>query len=231
MGVGEWVCNTSSHERAKFCPAARHPCSHGCVQNYTSAFPSLQRQCHTLLSTHAVTTIMIVIATATAATATGRTLCKLHLAPAQLHADINGDGVIDHVAVGSAGAGLPRPVCCVVCCGVLRYSHLQPAIRPPSHLSVCLVASCCSHWSSSSDIHRFAICAVGLLQGLAPAGHWVLSTPRTMPSWAPAWPLPPVASPRSTRCGALTCARPATIWRRLRAAAAAARQTRSATCG
>lgn len=33
----------------------------------------------------------------------GRTLCKLHLAPNQLHADINGDGVIDHVMVGSAG--------------------------------------------------------------------------------------------------------------------------------
>ncbi|KAF8060078.1 hypothetical protein HT031_005017 [Scenedesmus sp. PABB004] len=34
----------------------------------------------------------------------GRTLCKLHLPPGVLHADINGDGVIDHVAVGSGPA-------------------------------------------------------------------------------------------------------------------------------
>jgi hypothetical protein len=31
----------------------------------------------------------------------GRTLCKLHMPANILHADINGDGVIDHVAVGS----------------------------------------------------------------------------------------------------------------------------------
>jgi hypothetical protein len=31
----------------------------------------------------------------------GRTLCKLHMPSNILHADINGDGVIDHVAVGS----------------------------------------------------------------------------------------------------------------------------------
>ena len=27
----------------------------------------------------------------------GRTLCKLHLPPSGLHADLNGDGVLDHV--------------------------------------------------------------------------------------------------------------------------------------
>ena len=27
----------------------------------------------------------------------GRTLCKLHLPPPGLHADLNGDGVLDHV--------------------------------------------------------------------------------------------------------------------------------------
>ncbi|KAL0378311.1 UNVERIFIED_CONTAM: hypothetical protein Sradi_3136600 [Sesamum radiatum] len=37
--------------------------------------------------------------------ATGRTLCKLHLQEGGLHADINGDGVLDHVqAVGANGA-------------------------------------------------------------------------------------------------------------------------------
>eukprot|EP00246_Nothoceros_aenigmaticus_P000321 TRINITY_DN10472_c0_g1_i1.p1 TRINITY_DN10472_c0_g1~~TRINITY_DN10472_c0_g1_i1.p1 ORF type:complete len:704 (+),score=140.10 TRINITY_DN10472_c0_g1_i1:97-2208(+) len=37
--------------------------------------------------------------------ATGRTVCKLYLAVGGLHADVNGDGVIDHVqAVGSSGA-------------------------------------------------------------------------------------------------------------------------------
>ncbi|XP_048335158.2 uncharacterized protein LOC107407575 isoform X2 [Ziziphus jujuba] len=37
--------------------------------------------------------------------ATGRTLCKLHLQEGGLHADINGDGVLDHVqAVGGNGA-------------------------------------------------------------------------------------------------------------------------------
>eukprot|EP00882_Tetradesmus_deserticola_P016374 GHRQ01017484.1.p1 GENE.GHRQ01017484.1~~GHRQ01017484.1.p1 ORF type:complete len:352 (+),score=106.48 GHRQ01017484.1:1505-2560(+) len=34
----------------------------------------------------------------------GRTQCKLHMPPNILHADINGDGVIDHVAVGSGSA-------------------------------------------------------------------------------------------------------------------------------
>ena len=29
----------------------------------------------------------------------GRTLCKLHLPPSGLHADLNGDGVLDHVQV------------------------------------------------------------------------------------------------------------------------------------
>lgn len=29
----------------------------------------------------------------------GRTLCKLHLPPPGLHADLNGDGVLDHVQV------------------------------------------------------------------------------------------------------------------------------------
>lgn len=29
----------------------------------------------------------------------GRTLCKLHLLPHTLHADFNGDGVVDHVTV------------------------------------------------------------------------------------------------------------------------------------
>lgn len=37
--------------------------------------------------------------------ATGRTICKLHLQEGGLHADINGDGVLDHVqAVGGNGA-------------------------------------------------------------------------------------------------------------------------------
>lgn len=36
---------------------------------------------------------------------TGRTICKLHLAPGTLHADVNGDGVVDHVQVGRAGCG------------------------------------------------------------------------------------------------------------------------------
>ncbi|CAI0392947.1 unnamed protein product [Linum tenue] len=37
--------------------------------------------------------------------ASGRTLCKLHLQEGGLHADINGDGVLDHVqAVGGSGA-------------------------------------------------------------------------------------------------------------------------------
>ncbi|KAF1002774.1 uncharacterized protein LOC141700246 [Apium graveolens] len=37
--------------------------------------------------------------------ASGRTLCKLHLQEGGLHADINGDGVLDHVqAVGRSGA-------------------------------------------------------------------------------------------------------------------------------
>jgi hypothetical protein len=30
----------------------------------------------------------------------GRTLCQLHLPAGQLHADINGDGVMDHIQVG-----------------------------------------------------------------------------------------------------------------------------------
>lgn len=29
----------------------------------------------------------------------GRTICKLHLPPGMLHADLNGDGVLDHVSV------------------------------------------------------------------------------------------------------------------------------------
>lgn len=29
----------------------------------------------------------------------GRTLCKLHLPPAGLHADLDGDGVLDHAQV------------------------------------------------------------------------------------------------------------------------------------
>jgi hypothetical protein len=33
----------------------------------------------------------------------GRTICKLHLAPGELHADINGDGVVDHVQVRRRG--------------------------------------------------------------------------------------------------------------------------------
>ena len=32
----------------------------------------------------------------------GRTLCKLHLPPSGLHADLNGDGVLDHVQVRAA---------------------------------------------------------------------------------------------------------------------------------
>jgi hypothetical protein len=36
----------------------------------------------------------------------GRTLCKLHMPANILHADINGDGVIDHVAVGSGSEWL-----------------------------------------------------------------------------------------------------------------------------
>ncbi|MQM13049.1 hypothetical protein Taro_045972, partial [Colocasia esculenta] len=37
--------------------------------------------------------------------ATGRTICKLHLPEGGLHADVNGDGVLDHVqAVGGNGA-------------------------------------------------------------------------------------------------------------------------------
>ena len=35
----------------------------------------------------------------------GRTICKLHLAPGTLHADVNGDGVVDHVQVGRARCG------------------------------------------------------------------------------------------------------------------------------
>lgn len=35
----------------------------------------------------------------------GRTLCELHLAPGQLHVDVNGDGVIDHIALGGSGRG------------------------------------------------------------------------------------------------------------------------------
>ncbi|KAI8476096.1 MAG: hypothetical protein J3K34DRAFT_285487 [Monoraphidium minutum] len=34
---------------------------------------------------------------------TGRALCELHLAPGQLHADFNGDGVVDHVALSPGG--------------------------------------------------------------------------------------------------------------------------------
>eukprot|EP00879_Flechtneria_rotunda_P011006 GHRR01011501.1.p1 GENE.GHRR01011501.1~~GHRR01011501.1.p1 ORF type:complete len:711 (+),score=224.28 GHRR01011501.1:455-2587(+) len=40
----------------------------------------------------------------------GRTLCKLHLPPHVLHADINADGVIDHVALSSGGAGASVPL-------------------------------------------------------------------------------------------------------------------------
>ncbi|WIA13628.1 hypothetical protein OEZ85_007192 [Tetradesmus obliquus] len=40
----------------------------------------------------------------------GRTLCKLHLPANILHADINGDGVIDHVAVGSGSTGAGGPL-------------------------------------------------------------------------------------------------------------------------
>ncbi|EFJ41247.1 hypothetical protein VOLCADRAFT_98769 [Volvox carteri f. nagariensis] len=38
----------------------------------------------------------------------GRTVCKLHLPPRTLHADINGDGVLDHVSVyhGHVGGGV-----------------------------------------------------------------------------------------------------------------------------
>ena len=32
----------------------------------------------------------------------GRTLCKLHLPPPGLHADLNGDGVLDHVQACAA---------------------------------------------------------------------------------------------------------------------------------
>jgi hypothetical protein len=36
----------------------------------------------------------------------GRTICKLHLPPSGLHADINGDGVLDHV---QAYGEMPTP--------------------------------------------------------------------------------------------------------------------------
>ncbi len=36
--------------------------------------------------------------------ATGRTLCKLHLPSSFLHADLNGDGVVDHVQVALGAA-------------------------------------------------------------------------------------------------------------------------------
>ncbi|GBF99911.1 hypothetical protein Rsub_12819 [Raphidocelis subcapitata] len=36
---------------------------------------------------------------------TGRTLCELHLPAGQLHADVNGDGVIDHIALSAGGRG------------------------------------------------------------------------------------------------------------------------------
>eukprot|EP00983_Pelagomonas_calceolata_P103308 1158899-Pelagomonas_calceolata.AAC.4 len=31
----------------------------------------------------------------------GRPICKLHLPPGELHADVNGDGIMDHVQYGS----------------------------------------------------------------------------------------------------------------------------------
>ncbi|KIY96746.1 hypothetical protein MNEG_11214 [Monoraphidium neglectum] len=36
---------------------------------------------------------------------TGRALCELHLAQDQLHVDVNGDGVIDHIALSAGGRG------------------------------------------------------------------------------------------------------------------------------
>ena len=43
---------------------------------------------------------------------TGRTICKLHLAPGGLHADIDGDGTIDHVHVrGGAHGAAPWTIC------------------------------------------------------------------------------------------------------------------------
>jgi hypothetical protein len=50
----------------------------------------------------------------------GRTLCKMLLPPPGLHADVNGDGVVDHVQ--AHGGGLynrplhkPQPSCSISC--------------------------------------------------------------------------------------------------------------------
>lgn len=45
----------------------------------------------------------------------GRPVCQLHLQPGELHADLDGDGVMDHVQVGPRGYGcycLELSVCC-----------------------------------------------------------------------------------------------------------------------
>ena len=62
----------------------------------------------------------------------GRTLCKLHLPPSGLHADLNGDGVLDHVQA--------RAVPCVVT--LLRVSSVLRLVILQTALPCAFSASC-----------------------------------------------------------------------------------------
>ena len=52
----------------------------------------------------------------------GRTLCKLHLPPPGLHADLNGDGVLDHVQACAV-----LPLLCMPCALVVHKSLATPS--------------------------------------------------------------------------------------------------------
>ena len=67
----------------------------------------------------------------------GRTLCKLHLPPPGLHADLNGDGVLDHVQ-----ACFALHSCCAACSLMAQswWARLsgQPAIPRILYVRKCM---------------------------------------------------------------------------------------------
>ncbi|XWS33815.1 hypothetical protein CRYUN_Cryun22dG0115200 [Craigia yunnanensis] len=62
--------------------------------------------------------------------ASGRTICKLHLQEGGLHADINGDGVLDHVQVGAAHFIFLRSHCTKLLFVVNAYVRTKIALVP-----------------------------------------------------------------------------------------------------
>lgn len=62
----------------------------------------------------------------------GRTLCKLHLPPPGLHADLNGDGVLDHVQARAMTSPIRMPYIRLVesasgnACDLISHTSDQP---------------------------------------------------------------------------------------------------------